>query len=67
MKNIVKYIIVTFSLLFLFVIAGCYCDEVEENKFRVIFKDYDGTILREEIIEQGHKARVPENTDRYAK
>ena len=38
--------------------------EVEVNEFTVTFKDYDGTVLKEEKVEEGKAATAPENPTR---
>lgn len=64
MKNIIKYISFVFVLSCLFIISGCTETVPSSQKYTVTFKDYDGTILREEIIQEGHNATAPTDPKR---
>ena len=64
MKNIIKYISFVFVLSCLFIISGCTETIPSSQKYTVTFKDYDGTILREEIIQEGHNATAPTDPKR---
>ena len=64
MKNIIKYISFVFAILGTCVITGCTEPMPNFDKYTVTFKDYDGTILREEIIQEGHNATAPTDPQR---
>ena len=45
-------------------VSGCKSKKTELNKYNVVFKDYDGSVLKEEIVEEGKNAIAPVNPTR---
>ena len=65
MKTIFKVISILFVVTLSLFIFGCAESTKPNDKFAVTFKDYDGTILRQEIIQLGHSATAPKDPERY--
>lgn len=59
----IKIVTVIFILIILFLLIGGWNKEKKET-FDVVFKDYNGEILREEIVSYGKKANAPKEPSR---
>ena len=53
MKNIFKFLSLFFCIVLLIAITGC------KKKYTVTFMDYDGTVLKEDIVKKGESATAP--------
>ena len=53
MKNVCKYLSLIFCIVLLITITGC------KKKYTVTFKDYDGTVLKEDVVNKGESASAP--------
>ena len=65
MKKILLQTTLILSIIYVFILSACAPSAPKINKYTVTFKDYDETILRQEIIEQGHNATAPADPVRY--
>ena len=61
MRKIFTLIII---IMLFYLMCGCVESVPTVNSYTVTFKDYDGTILREEIVQIGHSATVPNDPNR---
>ena len=61
MNKIIKFEIFIFCLITICSLTGCF---FKEKKYIVSFKDWDGSLLKEEKIEKGESATPPLNINR---
>ena len=64
MKHILKTISLIFCISLIILISSCRKPEQTTNKYTVTFKDYDETILKQEVVEEGHSATAPKDPER---
>ena len=59
MKQIFKILSIILCITLFLWISSCAESTPSLNQYTVTFKDYDGTILREEVVQEGHNATAP--------
>lgn len=61
MNKILKLFFITFSISIVFSLISCQTNQTPPTKttYQVIFEDYDGTILKEETVEENKYATAP--------
>ena len=65
MKKIIINLSIMLSVIYLFILSACAPSAPQSNRYTVTFKDYDGTVLKNEIVEESKNATAPQDPIRY--